>query len=278
MVFSHYADHFGANSFSESQLIRTRIMYYLCVQCLTSSCTLMVGIYYHFRQDYWQMGSYFYRIVLLLTQGSIKDTSNDLIPSLIALLVDMWVLFYAWGSWMISMHLNLCFMHTFKTTLAHMMRMTIQPSTGSLLEQMFIYSKLRILTTVFNQVYGKLYIPFIKSFMGMMISAGVLISVRLAPKSDPLVGIFGFTIVTSCTIVMALFISFTAMPNEYSEKFYRYLKKRKFHGAVGRRLVRAYKVEAVLSGDFYKITRMTCITVLGLLSNLCGSMLISIKI
>lgn len=253
-------------------------MYYLCAQCLTSSCTLMVGIYYHFRQDYWQMGSYFYRIVLLLTHGSTKDTSNDLTASLIALLVDMWVLFYAWGSWMISMHLNLCFMHTFKTTLAQMMRMTIQQNTGSLLEQMFIYSKLRILTTVFNQVYGKLYIPFIKSFMGMMISAGVLISVRLAPKSDLLVGIFGFTIVTSCTIVMALFISFTAMPNEYSEKFYKFLKKRKFHGAVGRRLVRAYKVEAVLSGDFYKITRMTCLTVLGLLSNLCGSMLISIKI
>lgn len=72
------------------------------------------------------------------------------------------------------------------------------------------------------------------------------------------------------------------MVNERSRKLENFLRKRQeveiFSSKLSRRLLRAFKVEAVKSGGFYELTKLTCLTVLGLISNMTGSVLMSIKI
>ncbi len=232
---------------------------------------------YHFRREYWQAGSYLYHIVIWATENT---DDMDLLASILSLSFDTLFILQAWGGYLFSLHLNLTFMHTFKTTISTILTTSFNRNVSKLKVlqgHMFIYSKLRILTSIFNNVFGMRYIPSMKTFCGLMISGAVFISVRLAPKSNFLVGIFGVTMAVLGIICLVMFILFTAMVNEYSVRFGEYLKKGAFQGKLGRRIVRSFREEAVRSGEYYKIKRITCITVLGMISNMCGSMLISVK-
>lgn len=214
---------------------------------------------------------------------------------MIGLVVDLWHILLMWGSYLINLHVNLAFMHTFKTTIEGMLSRSFRRSSkrvnesnfsalglysklDRLQDQMLIYSKLRILTAIYNNVYGALYVPSVKSCCAMIIVMSVFISIRLAPVSSPLVGIFGALCTFMCAFGMTIFIMFMAMVNEFSVKFGKYLKRVPKNGAFARRLVRSFREEAVKSGQFYNIQRITCLTVLGLTSNMCGSALISFKV
>lgn len=239
----------------------------------------MPWIFYHFRQNYWQLGSHAYRMVL---QFYPQESGNDTLASVIGVGVDMWEMFHAWGGFLFSFHLNLAFMHTFKSAIQLILDNRLQQKETSrssrLTEKVFIYRKLRILTTVFNNVFGMTYIPASKTMMGLMISGSVVVSVRLAPRSHMLVGLFGVSMGLIGIACMSMFIIFTAMVNEYSLKFKNHLNCGEFYGNQARRVLRAFRVEAVKSGGFYAIQRNTCLTVLGLIANMCGSILISVKI
>lgn len=237
-------------------------------------------IFYFFRKEHWQLGSNIYRLVLWI-QNNPED--NDTLASVLALCVDMWTLAHAWGAYLLSFNLNLWFMHTFKTTIKLMMitESKFGRNIGSekvFQEKLLIYSKLRILTTVFNDVYGMTFIPMTKTIMGILLAGSIFITVRLAPRSGLLIGMFGGCCAVVCVVIQTMFIIFTAMVNEYSVKFRLYARSNGFSGKWAKRALKAYKVEAVKSGEFYNIQRITCLTVMGMISNLCGSILISVKV
>ncbi len=245
-------------------------------------------ILYIFQKDFWQLGSFAYHSILYCG-------GNEILATIIGLVVDVWHLLLMWGSYLINFHVNMAFMHTFKTAIEvmlsssfrksskivvgnHLSALGLYSKSGRLQDQMLIYSKLRILTTMYNNVFGALYVPSVKSCCAMVIVMSVFISIRLAPVSSPLVGIFGVLCTFLCTSGVTMFIMFMAMVNEYSVKFGKYLKRTPKNGSFERRLVRSFREEAVNSGQFYQIKRVTCLTVLGLISNMCGSALISFKI
>lgn len=228
------------------------------------------------QQGYWQMGSFVYH--------ALSQTMPN-IAVLLGMLFNEWHFSYICGTFYFSFYINLAFMHTFKAAIVKMMEMENkvgQRSLKLLQEQLLIYSKLRIVTTLYNDVYGKLYVPSLKAILGIMLVQSVFISVRLSGlggASGMLVTMFGIAGVVISIVVIPLFVGFMAMVNEFSKRFLRYLRKRgHFHGEIGRRLVRSYRIQAVRSGGMYTIEKLTCLTVLGLISNLCGSVLISIKL
>lgn len=275
-----FAGHFVQGCFKKSEKLRLQILSYLSFNCLSSSFTVMPVIYYMFQKDFWQLGSYVYRIILRLCPSS---PITGVIASCLGMLTDILNQYLVYGSFLITLHMNMAFMDSFKTTVKLILQNLRRGSgtlrkIGRLEECLFIYSKFRILTTVYNNVFGLLYVPTVKSALSLMTVVSVFISVRLSKGSPPLVGLFGITCAIICISALAIFILFTAMIYEYSVKIKNNLRHGNFQSKISRRLIRAFRVEAVKSGNFYDIQGMTCLTVLGFLSNLCSSVLISIQI
>ncbi len=268
-------EHFGQDALSRSKVFRTKLLAFLVIYTSAGFLPTITVIYAWFQQKgYWQMGSFVYHAL---------STRMPKIAVFFGMLFNEWHFSYVCGTFYFSFHISLAFMHTFKTTMVKTMEMDNkagQRPLKLLQEQMLIYSKLRIVTTLYNDVYGKLYVPSLKAILGIMLVQSVFISVRLSGTggtSGMLVTTFGIAGVVISIVVIPLFVGFMAMVNEYSKRFLGFLRKRG-HGELGRRLVRSYRIEAVRSGGMYTIEKLTCLTVLGLISNLCGSVLISIKL
>ncbi len=144
---------------------------------------------------------------------------------------------------------------------------------------MSIYSQLRIVTTIYNNVFGKLFGPGLKSMMGIMLVQNIFVSVRLADRG----GWINLTFVVSCSLyiiaMMMIFVGFNTMVNDCSRRFGSYLNKsNQFCMRVVTKLIKSYKEIAVTSGGMYIIEKKTSLTVLAMISYTCGSVFISVKI
>lgn len=172
-------------------------------------------------------------------------------------------------------------MFTVKTVMIQVMKIGLRGRTLQRLleEQLSIYSQLRILTNLYNNVFGRIFIPGLKLTLGVMLVQSVFITVRLAPQGGFIVLAFGFLGGLAIGFILLMFIGFTALVNEYSKRFSKYIKRKEgSYTKYGRSLIKAYKIVAVSSGSMYNIEQITCLTVLGIISNVTGSVLISVKI
>lgn len=117
-----------------------------------------------------------------------------------------------------------------------------------------------------------------KFLMGYITVQSVFITVRLSKEArmdTRTLSLFGSTAVVAPVIIL-VFTTFMAMVHQYSEKLFWNLKGSPMgRNSVGKRLLKAYKVEAVKSANFYPIRRMTTVAFLGMIFNLTGSILIS---
>lgn len=252
--------------------MRFLIIYGLSVYSIICSFVVAIPIFILFLEEPFQLGYYFPFIML--------KSSNVFLAVIVSTAVNIWWTILIWRSYLLTFHINLAFMHTFKTTIIYLISSNnLKNSNGNglvkLQNTLFIYSKLRILTTIFNSVYGTLYVPPVKSLFGSTIILTTLLAIRLATKDDVAVRVCGVSMFFCVTAILTIFITFTAMVNEWSRKLENFLRKRQeveiFSSKLSRRLLRAFEVEAVKSGGFYEITKLTCLTVLGLISNMTGS-------
>lgn len=188
--------------------------------------------------------------------------------------VELWFGFVIWVAYIILLQVNLSYMLLFKTTLTQLIENNFEIRKCTI-----AYSKLRILNTLYNNSYGAYYVPLVKTVSSILMVLGALLSIRFADtqKENKVAFIlcgaffFGFT----GTVIIA-FISFAAIVNQFSLKLKLYLRRQdKALGKLSRCLVRTYKVEAVSSGGMYDVRKFTCVTVLGFLSNLIASALMS---
>lgn len=241
------------------------------------------------------MGSFLHRFLQLSLPPVTPPVA--ILLSTVCVLVDLWFVLYIAGGSFYFLHVNLEYMHIFKTAIDKLMI-----SKDRLEAQLRIYTKLRVITTIFNSVFGKVYIPLMKTLLGTMIVQSAFITVRLADRTGWFVTVFGVSVAFIVIISLSLFITFTALVHAYSSKFHDYLKRKSAWGSMLRSrsrsnmrtgtekkslvlerqwnkvLMNGFRVEAVKSGSFYQIQRETCLTVLGLLGNICGSALISVKL
>lgn len=278
--------HFQPESFKKSQKTRANILAFLVVYSIFS-VTSFIPVTILFMDNVWQLGSHFCRAILTICGYQFKH-----VALLLGVIIDLWQLGGCWAAGLMMFQLNLVFMHTFKTSVRLIMENKLKrrwsmistaevPGSKSILlsrlrEDMLIYSKLRVLTTAYNDIWGMVYVGQFKSLLAACIVEFTFIAVRL--PHDPLILLVGISTAGICVAVLAVLITFFAMVNEYSLKLKEDLLSRKL-GKIkeARRIINAFRVEAVKCGNFYIIKRMTCLTVLALISNLTGSVLISFK-
>lgn len=112
-----------------------------------------------------------------------------------------------------------------------------------------------------------------------MVVQSVFTTVGLGSDGGFIVLAFGLVGGIAVTFALLMFIGFTALINDCCKRFSVFIKgKEKLYTKYGRTLIKAYKIIAVTSGGMYSIEHLTCLTVLGIISNVSGSVLISVQI
>lgn len=139
------------------------------------------------------------------------------------------------------------------------------------------YNQLRILTTIYNNSYGVSYIPYITSLCGMVFVQGVIILIKLAYLNNFLITSCGVLCMMCCGMVLLIVTTLTSGVHKNSLQFVHHICCNSARGTNERCLINSLKVVSVKSGNFYEIHRNTCLTALGMLANISGSMLLSIQ-
>lgn len=271
---------FGSGAFEKSEKIRKWVVGGLGISCFAMQCFILTPILLMFQHQSWQLGSHFSRLVLWIAPD------YNMLAIIIGLAVDHWHLNVIQGPGVLLIQINMSFMHTFKTCIGKILNRQLKTppanvaaSLRCLQEDMRIYSKLRILSNLYNNIFGALYVFPFKVILTFFLVMMVTITVTVAGQGgDLFLLLFGFVCTFVCTVFAITFTTFMAMVNEYSVKLRKNLMTRRECQAtcLGRRLVNSFKVEAVWTGSFYGIQRISCLTLLGLTSNLTGSILIYI--
>lgn len=248
---------------------------------------LLIPLLLMFQNEIWQLGSHVYRLILWWSPFGSTYSLYLAIP--LGLAVDMWQLFGIEATGALNLYANLTFMHTFKVTVQQMIFRKTRPvghhqsdfifHLKLLQEDILIYSKLRIVTTLFNNVYGELYIAPITTALVIFVVEGAYMAVRFTngEETNLFLACFGSAVALGSAGVLVIFTVFMAMVHDFSLKFGENIGRRVIvqRSKVGQRYAKAVRVEAVTSGNFYQVRRITCLTVLGFVANVTGSVLIS---
>ncbi len=236
---------------------------------------VLIAIHVFYLKEQWQFGSFVYHSILYFYPD------KKLISFVSGVCFDIWFILYITAAIFLMLQVNLSFMFTVKTTIVKIMALGLKKNTPQkrLEEQFVIYSQLRILKNLYNNVFGKIFIPGLKLTLGIMVVQSVFVTVRLASKEGLVVLALGILGGIVQSVVLLMFIGFTALVNDYSKQLLMYIRRNEgLYTKYGRLLMKSYKIIAVTSGGMYNIEQVTCLTVLGIISNVCGSVLISIKI
>lgn len=261
-------------AFQKSRKFRSQIMAAMCAYCVLSiPCVL--PIFLLFRTDPWIVGSHFYKLLIF-----ILSPAWNLVALTLALVVDMWWFFIMWGSGIMVIHVNFLVLHTFSHALANILQgqleKNIKAKGDRIREILLVYRMLRLICGLYNVIFGEIYVCPFKTLIGACIVVYVVVCLRLANTNIIILG-FGVSMLIVCGILLIVILDFMAMVNSYSLKLKSNLKMRFTLSPEARRMVRSFKVEGVKSGDFYVIKKITCLSFLGMVGNLTGSVLISFQ-
>lgn len=276
------AKHFhGYHPFKQSEKVRRIIVSIMAVNMLGFHLVL-IPIYIMFQDGLFLLGSHAYRLILWI--NLFGPFYSKYIAMGTGVLVDLWNILGMQGAPTLVIYINMTFLHTFKATIRQILVREVKRFGGGqmtkLHEDLLIYSKLRVLTTMYNNVFGQMYISPITTALSITIMQAVIIAVRLTNGGENLFLVaFGITVAVVCASILVIFMVFMAMVNEYSLKLKRNILKREIvqRNALARKLVKSFKVEAVKSGNLYPVKKLTCLTLLGMLANMTGSLLISVE-
>lgn len=258
-------------AFSKSRRLRKIFMELLGAYSFGSLIPCLPVIYM-LHGSFFNLGGVFCYI-LQYCFGSLPN----LLIFLLTWIIDIHWILLMWGGSIFAIHINLLFMHTFKYSVQNIFR--IWPTKGMshffLRKTFIIYNSLRMTCLLFNQVFGKLFAAPFKTIAGLCMIIAVMITVRLS--ENLLVFAFGAFLLVVTFSVTVIYTQFMAMVNDFSVKLGKRLRREKTLSPEGRRLVRSFKVEAVKSGSFYDVRRVTCLNFLGMIGNMTGSALIYTK-
>ncbi|CAL8145189.1 unnamed protein product [Orchesella dallaii] len=121
-----------------------------------------------------------------------------------------------------------------------------------------------------------IYVPYISSATGFGFVQGIFMTVRMAYMANVIITGLGILCILICGSILLVVTTIAGTINEQSLMFVRHVKGKGYRGSLGRRIVRAFKIVSVKSGNLYEVKRLTSLTVLGMLANVSGSVLLSI--
>lgn len=233
----------------------------------------------YFLPKYWQMGSYVYHGIIY-----ILPNTHYIILHIVGLVVDIWDCYYTWGSYLLSLYISSAVQLTYKASIEKCIEkfhkgVTSRHPLRNLEENLLVIKKLKIIIAVYNNVYGILYVPSMSSLLCAMTVLNVFITIRLSSRGGPLVTGFGVCCIIAALIATPLFIESNALVHQSSVKYKLHLSRQNAcKTALGRRLYKSISTDSVKCGRFYDVRKITCLTFLGLIANVCGSALISVQV
>lgn len=292
LIHNLEAEHFGQESFKKSKMLRKKLLALFCVHMIFCIVTCIIPMVVIFYREKYQIDFYISSVVL----WAFPMWTG--VAFILGITMDILYVLQMWGGLLFALHINFLFMHTFKTAVQKIIsqRQVLKKkrkqfgistdnifylidNTRRLRSDLLVYSKLRILATVYNSTFGRLYVPNILNSFAFFFIQGIFMAVRLS-KEDAFILLFGVSLSIGCGGTLTLLTTFMAMVHDNSLKIRRDLRGRRgaLRGEEGRRLVRSFKVEAVHNASFNDIKRVSCLTMLGLVANISASLLISIQI
>lgn len=192
----------------------------------------------------------------------------------VQIFIDMWITYQCWGAFIFAMHITLHYIQTYKVTLNYLVATNVNVQNS-----IRFYSELRVISTVFNATFGRTYLPNAQIYLAFLVCSGIFIAVKLTDSGYWFLRIMGVNCSISSSIILVVFIAYLAMVSETSLRFRSSLKQSQImqHTKEMRKLFQKVKVESITIGNFYIVEQITCLTGLGILSNICGSLLITIQ-
>lgn len=206
-----------------------------------------------------------------------NSVKNKILISVIAIFIDGWSRVFVYGTFLLSLHINLATLDTFRTAVKLIVCRT--NSTNFRCKQMElkefrqIYHQLSILIIIYNNVFGKEHVPVVKTALGAIAVVCVFMSVRLSSLS--FAGIFGLAMVPVSIASLAIFTLFNSMVYESSNAFRMFLRAKEYKTKQAQTMVSSMKLVAVRSGNFYEIRRESCLVTLDIVANICATVLIA---
>ncbi len=88
-----------------------------------------------------------------------------------------------------------------------------------------IYSTFRIINTLYNRVYGTVYLPPAQALFSVNAVVSAVLCIRFSSKNDIPFIICGGSFLIFLVFGLMLLLPFTAMVNQYSIKLEKYVKK-----------------------------------------------------
>lgn len=269
--------HFKPGAFDTSRKFRARILTVLAIT-FTLSMILTVPVFVKFQHENFPLGSHLTRLLI-----SVGASAN--VAVVFGVAVDTWEIAGVYGAVYLSFFIGCLFLHTFKTGVTLIldeasMRRRGENNLEKLHKDYVIYTKLRVLTKHFNRIFQHAYIPPFQLISAILFVQGIFIVTELS-SGNPMVLTFGLSLTMCCILLVGTFVNFMAMVHDNSKKLLMDFQAREIaprRRKFATRIIKAFKVEAVKSGNFYDIKKVTCLTYFGLLSNMAGSILISYKL
>lgn len=139
------------------------------------------------------------------------------------------------------------------------------------------YSKLQILSTMYNQIIGQLVLSRFKTTMAICMVASAFMLVKLFSVKDPVItGLSG-----GCLVLMvsnfSMIAKFCSLVHHDSGELHSYLLWHKIPGQEVSKEVNSFRRIGVRIGSFFLVKRQTPLTMLAMISNSAMSMLISVN-
>ncbi|CAL8109049.1 unnamed protein product [Orchesella dallaii] len=279
-VKTEYKGFYFTDLFKKCLRFRLFIAFAFGYQCIYATLICVIPLFIIFRKDVWHFGSIFYKIALYYFP------SQEIPAIILGVIADSTHFIILWGPFLLQVYLNLLLNQSFSAVAEGLRNYNHNLNSGcsgkttvfSFKRIFQTYSKLRVLSTVYNNVYGRWYIPQLSSVFGACFVVGAFMAIRLYQISNHVAMLFcGIGIICTSLASLGIMTLFGSMVHQNSVKLETNLKKRLIKGRYLRRLLRTYKIESVKSGSFYEIHRITTLTVVALVSNITSSLLISFQ-
>ncbi|CAL8145180.1 unnamed protein product [Orchesella dallaii] len=256
--------------FRKSTKLKLRVILFFCCNAINAQF-LFMAIFIIFREDAWNHGSNVYKLFQFMGSPLIISIGAGSI-------MEAYYFFTVWGVFILEMYFNIIFFQAFTITVGQLTNPSAK-TFSEMYQNYKSYNQLRLLLSLYNNTFGRLYIPYVTSCFGTICVLGVFVSIKLAYLRDVIIMITGIFSIFFFGPVVLVLTTFTGWIHENSKKVKRHLNSQGqgFSGKLARRILRAVKVVAVKSGNFYDIHKITSLTLLGMLANFSVSLLLSVE-
>ncbi|CAL8110239.1 unnamed protein product [Orchesella dallaii] len=141
---------------------------------------------------------------------------------------------------------------------------------------MLIYSEMRLLTSLYNTIFRKIFYPTFTLTCGASVVGCIFVLVKTHKTVN--IGVLGFTFCCGVALLGALYLVtlFTSFissnSSELKTAILSTVRRKK-----ERKIMMHYREYGVEVGNFYIVQRITPLTLIGILANIMATMLLSVN-